>query len=282
MVERFSARPERPESKFKIIIDEQSLAWNKERQLERGDKKRTLYASDYGQCMRKIFFSHFPDEFDQGEFDPRTLRIFHNGEDVHRRLQDYLTKANIAFLEEVDVPRDELNVHGRCDGLAMMHNKFHVLEFKSINSDYVQGPKDEHEGQISWYMHMFELMRQDLREEFSMPDGMSLTQEQLKDTVSSLRRKFDELTVVEKMLLLSESEVQGELIYEAKGTQQIFAFPVQLDAGRFEKIRNWFKEMQQFVDKKERPEVRYDKRKYPCQWKNGSCQFFKECYGEDP
>lgn len=270
------------ESPFKIILDEQSVAWNEERQRERvaaGKTERSLYASDVFQCSRKVWFQFFPDRYPTEGFDPRVLRIFHNGESVHERLSEYFAKSDVVFLEEEDVPRDVLGVHGRCDGVALLQGRFFVLEFKSINRRTVYQAKEEHVGQLMWYMYMWECERVRLREEFGVPEGMSYGEEDLC-VMSGDERGWSDLSMVERMLLLSEGEVRGEVIYESKQTQSLFHFPFELDMVLVEKVKKWFEDVQYHVDMERMPHVRYDKNKFPCRWRGGQCAYWEVCHGD--
>lgn len=280
MVRRIDARNGNGyDSPFKEIIDEQSIEWNLERVRERGNKPRAKYASDYGQCMLKTWHEFFPNQFEKADFDARTIRIFHNGEDVHTRLASYFHKAaNVVFLEEVDVPRDHLDVHGRCDGIALKNDIFWVLEFKSINRISLTSAKEEHEGQLTWYMHMWDLLRTDLHEEFNLLPELAYTEDQLQDAVSVRGRPFKDLPLQEKMLLLS-AKIKGEVIYECKPNQAIFHFPLELEQTRVAKVRNWFETLQWHIDTKRPPTVKYDKNKFPCSWRGGACAYWDVCHG---
>ncbi|MBR9700901.1 hypothetical protein GOV11_03485 [Candidatus Woesearchaeota archaeon] len=282
MVKRFVTKKGGEITPFKIILDEQSVAWNEARNRERGDRPRTLYASDYGACMKKIWCQFFPKKFPTEPFPPRLLRIFHNGESVHERLAQYLHNSELTFLEEVDIPRDDLDVHGRADGLAMQSGRFHVLEFKSMNVRSVYVVKEEHEGQCMWYMHMWENLRLDLRDEFGFKDpDVAYEEDEIKTFNSDLGRKYDELTIVEKMLLLSNGPVKGEVIVESKQTQEIFAFPIELDQGKIAKVRKWFEQLAWFVEMEKMPTVRYDKKRFPCSGSWGKCSYYDVCYGKE-
>lgn len=279
MVERFDARKVE-DSPFKVILDEQSLAWNEARTIARGAKPRSLYASDYGQCMRKVFFQFFPLEYPVSEdVDPRMMRIFHNGEQVHERLQSYLANAGILFQAEVDVPRDDLDIHGRCDAVALLENRFYVLEFKSINLPSIYQIKEEHRGQCSWYMWIWEKRRAELRAFWEIPEGIALEESELQELVGLER--WNETPLVDRMLLLSTGEVLGEVIYESKGTQALTHFPLQIDQGFITKVRLWYQQLKLHIDAKIVPEVRYDRSKFPCQFGSAQsrCQFWGLCHG---
>lgn len=273
-------------TKLKKVIDKQSIAWNDARVAERGDKKRSLYASDYGQCMRKTWYQFFPEDYPTGDFDPRTLRIFHNGEDVHERLSSYLrNEVDIDFSDEIDIPRDNLNVHGRCDGICTVDERAVVVEFKSINRKTVYEAKEENVGQLMWYMTMWRMLRDDLRADFGFAPEALLVEKELNGKVGNSGRKIEDLSKEEKWILFTQGDVQGELIYESKQTQEVYHFSFEYDVEKVEKVRLWFQQVDWHVAHKKMPAVRYDKGKFPCSWgKNnsqGKCQFYEVCHGKD-
>lgn len=243
---------------------------------ERKKVRSSLYASDYGQCMRKIFFSFFPDVYGVERLEPRTLRIFQNGEWMHSRLGKYLeVDGTLGFLDEVDVPRDSLDVHGRCDGLCIVNGQGVVVEFKSINKEFVEKPKDEHVGQLTWYMHMWSKRRKELKAELGYGEF---------DLIEYLPQ---DLTDAETWLLMIQGPIAGEIVYESKQNQEFFHFPVDYDESRVEKVRLWFEQMKWHIDNDAVPDIRYKKGYYPCQWGDsrlgsyGRCPFYKVCWPED-
>ena len=271
------------ETPLKAVINEQCMLKNTE---DRNGKVRTdMYASDYGQCPRKIYFSFFPDEYAPEELSPRVIRIFQNGESVHERLSEYLSRdPEIQFHEEVDVPRDELEVHGRCDGICLKDGKFIVAEFKSINRPTVYEVKDEHKGQIEWYMGMWDLHRRRLRGLLALPkDGGFVTEAEVEAAMEILEDPKD----YEKMLLLSQGPICGEVIYESKQNQEIFSFPVEYSDEHFQKVKLWYQQLKWHLDNKKPPERKYFKGSFPCSWgslarKNfGKCPYYDVCWGSD-
>jgi hypothetical protein len=278
MVKRFIPTGDGHATHLKRIVDAQSVAKNLEHKKVRG----SLYASDFGQCPRKVWLQHFADEFPpDGDVDARTARIFANGDAVHERLGAYLhADPTLNFVDEINVPRDELDVHGRCDGLATIHDQELVVEFKSINKATLSEPKYEHVGQVSWYMYQFTRLRADLRAEFGVVDVM--TEEDFQQP-SAKGRLFTELSDVEKRLLLSQGDIVGELIYELKSTQHTVHFPVEYDESRCSAIYDWFAVLKHQVAAKTLPMVKYDAGKFPCGWGRGAsagrCSFWEYCHG---
>jgi len=264
-------------SPFHEIIDRKSREFN----VARGKARTSLYASDFGQCPRKVFYGMYPEVFPAEEIDARTARIFANGESVHTRLQKYLAdEERIEFESELNVPRDELDVHGRCDGTAFHEGRVFILEFKSINKMVVDEAKSEHIGQIMWYMGMFEKVRRELREEFDVePFDIVVDVDELVSVKDG--RMGESLTNLEKNLLRASGPVMGEIMYEAKPSQDIFTFPVEYDEKKFQNIRAWFAEVKRAVESGVRPQVRYKPQYYPCAWSVSKCPFFDLCYGDD-
>lgn len=268
------------------VIEKQTLAWNQARMDERGERKRSMYASDYGQCLRKTWFNFFPKEYPVESFDPRVLRIFHNGDNVHERLSEYFRKEkSIGFEDEIDIPRDHLEVHGRCDGICTVDGQAVIVEFKSINRSIVYTAKEEHEGQVMWYMMMWRMLRNDLKKDFGFKETDQVTELDIRDMESLSGRKLWDLNKYERWILFTQGEIRGELIYESKQNQQVFCFPIPYDEDKAKKIRLWYDQLKWHVDNKMKPNVKYDKEKFPCQWGRGSahgqCPYFEECWGKN-
>jgi hypothetical protein len=276
-VVRRSKCEEEYSSVIKDIIEQKSKDVNAAKK-----KIRTaLYASDIYQCQRKVFYQFFPDVFNTEDIDGRTARIFANGEDVHVRLSSYLkSEERIEFEDEVNIPRDNLDVHGRCDGIALIKNLFFVVEFKSINKIKVTQSKEEHQGQLQWYLGMWEMCRLELRNEFGIEDG-ELVYDPLVLHSDKTGRTGKDLSSVECKLLRATGPVVGEIIYECKPNQNIDPFLIECDSDKFQEIKKWFTEVKNAVDSGIRPEVKYDKMKFPCNWYVSKCSYWDYCHGED-
>lgn len=275
MVERFTVRPGLA-SPFKDIIDEQS----QRKSAERKKVRNALYASDVFQCQRKVFMQFFPEVFPGELIDGRTARIFQNGEDVHVRLGNcFHADDRVDFYDEVQVPRGELDVHGRCDGVAELQGQVYIIEFKSINKPTVDAPKEEHVGQLTYYLHVFEGRRAELRKDFGVLDGEIVDATRVGDLASGSGRDFATLEPVDKLLLLSPGVIRGELVYECKPTQELFHFPVEYDAKMAEKVVLWFKQLREYLQSGEMPRAMHDGAKFPCKWRNGACAYYEFCHG---
>lgn len=270
-------------TRLKQIMDKEAVAVSME-----GQKVRSaLYASDYGQCMRKQWMQFFPEEYQpEVPMTPRTARIFQNGNAVHERLSGYLHRVKkLNFREEIDVPRDELEVHGRCDGLMELDDQFMVVDFKSTNRNMIRQAKDEHIGQITWYMMMWKKLRKDLKEDFGFKEHDVISAKDLVGVESLSGRTLQDLSDIDKMLMFTQGEIRSELIYESKPTQNTYHFPVDYDEDRAEKVKLWFQQLDWHVRSKVRPNVHWDKAKFPCKWGSspstaGRCPFYDYCWGE--
>lgn len=277
MVRRFQVAGSMNHTFLKDVIDRQSVLKNQEKKKVRG----SLYASDFGQCQRKVFFQFFPEKYKpDSEIDARTARIFDNGNAVHERLGDYLKREeSLDFRDELDVPRDELDIHGRCDGICTVNDQAIVVEFKSINKDFVEEPNYEHVGQLTLYMGMMRKLRQDLYDDFGLSDPVDM--EDLK-TPSASGRILDTLTPLERWLLLTQGEIKGEIIYESKPTNEVYCFPLEWSEDKFKSIHLWFEQVKWHVDNNQVPNVKNYASKYPCSYgRHSRCPYYSICWGDN-
>jgi CRISPR/Cas system-associated exonuclease Cas4 (RecB family) len=279
MVMRFKVGASGNDTKLKQIVDKQTHLVNEERRA--GKVRTSLYASDYGSCPRKVYFQFFPNEYAAEKPDARQLRIFQNGDKVHERLGHYLKREeSLDFHDEIDVPRDELDVHGRCDGTCTVDEQAVVVEFKSINKDFVDRSKEEHQGQLMWYIHMFKQLRVRVKQRLGLGEFDVVPEDVAADLLVD-----EAYTRVEKWLALTQGEIRGEIIYESKGNNETFHFVLDYDADKAQLIKDWFAKVKEHVEKKEIPNVRYDPGYFPCSWSGksgaGRCPYFNICYGEN-
>jgi hypothetical protein len=278
MVLRFKIEPV-GKTALKNIIDRQSVAANQEKKKVRS----SMYASDVGACMRKVWFDFFPEKYGTDkEIEPRLARIFENGNAVHERLGGYLKREeSIDFRDELNVPRNELDVHGRCDGICTVGGVGIVVEFKSINKEEMDGPKEEHVDQLTWYLGMFGTLRDELFEDFGFEKDSVLVEEDFIGQQSASGRTLDTLTPTEKWLLLTQG-LKGELIYESKRTNETYHYSVDFDPARFRKVGLFFEQLKWHVDIVLLPNVKYRPSAFPCAWgKPGTgsrCAYFDLCY----
>jgi hypothetical protein len=193
-------------------------------------------------------------------------------------------QAEINFRDEIDVPRNELDVHGRCDGICQINDQAIVVEFKSINKNIVYEPKEEHVGQLTWYMGMWKKLRDDLKEDFGFDKDAVVRESDLVGMEGASGRIASELNDIERWLIFTQGEMRGEIIYESKSTNQTYHFPIIYDEAMFKKVQVWFQQLEWHVKHKQFPAVRYDKTLFPCQWGSGAtfgrCAYYEHCWGK--
>jgi len=114
-------------------------------------ERKYLYVSDIFQCQRKIMLEY--NKLETKGFDARTLRVFDNGNKVHERVIKYLADAGYEPEEEITIPENVPNIHGRLDAKIIDGGKPKIVEIKSINMRNVTEAKPEHVAQLMIYMH---------------------------------------------------------------------------------------------------------------------------------
>jgi len=129
--------------------------------LDNQENKKQLhfYVSDAGKCPRAIFFKlkNAPQE----KADPRILRIFEHGEQLHHNLYNILYRLKIGIVTEIPIPPQEI-VSGRADAILCLNGENYVLDIKSMNSmifKNLTAPKIENVYQIQLYMHFFDIKK---------------------------------------------------------------------------------------------------------------------------
>lgn len=125
--------------------------------------------SQAGVCQRANYYARMGYQSD-GSIEPRTRRIFNNGDGVHERLQTYLENCGVCLMREVPVLCDPYKIQGHTDGLVRISKEeLGILEIKSINSNgysNLKGPKEEHKLQAMVYLYCCEERRKDLRSKY--------------------------------------------------------------------------------------------------------------------
>jgi CRISPR/Cas system-associated exonuclease Cas4 (RecB family) len=122
---------------------------------QRNKEQTRFYITDAGKCPRAVFFKfkNAPKE----PTNPRIMRIFEHGENIHRSIFNVLYRLKIGVTTEIPIPPQEI-VSGRADAILCMDNENYVLDIKSINSMIFRNlgsPKEENIYQIQLYMHFF-------------------------------------------------------------------------------------------------------------------------------
>lgn len=138
---------------LKELIDQFYLENQKNKEQTR------FYITDAGKCPRAVFFKfkNAPRE----AMDPRIMRIFEHGENIHRSIFNILYRLRLGVVTEVPIPSQEI-ISGRADAILCVGNENYVLDIKSINSMIFKNmlaPKEENVYQIQLYLHYFNIKK---------------------------------------------------------------------------------------------------------------------------
>jgi hypothetical protein len=170
---------------------------------ERPKDKRAIHCfhpSTLHKPVDYLFKAYFEGN-DGNAFDPRVLRVFDNGHQVHDRLQKYL--HNIGILKELEVPIEnkEYEIRGHTDGILEIESKTGVLEIKSINSMgfySLYQPKNDHLIQINIYMFCLDIPRGLLL--YENKDNQELKEFFVKQDPLILNPILDKIRIVQGMI----------------------------------------------------------------------------------
>lgn len=157
---------------------------------DRREGRDHFYISDAGKCPRKVYFKF--KGAPRAKRDPRVLRIFDEGDQVHLRLMGVLTSLGILKASEVDIPPRQL-ISGRADAIVGIDggDQLCVVDFKSISSygfDRLDSPKSNHRKQLQLYMHYFKI-----------PRGILLYENKNNQKLKEFVLRYDQ-ALVEKLL----------------------------------------------------------------------------------
>lgn len=138
---------------LKELIDQFYLENQKNKEQTR------FYITDAGKCPRAVFFKfkNAPRE----PLEPRIMRIFEHGENIHRSIFNILYRLRMGVVTEVPIPSQEI-ISGRADAILCMGSENYVLDIKSINSMLFRkltAPKEENIYQVQLYMHYFNIKK---------------------------------------------------------------------------------------------------------------------------
>lgn len=158
-----------------------------------------FYITDAGKCNRSVFFKF--KNVPRKKMEPRILRIFDHGEQMHRNIFSVLYRLKIGVTTEVSIPTQEI-VSGRADAILSINNENYILDIKSMNSSVFRnltGPKQENLYQIQLYLHFFNIKKgillyidkdqQELKEFFVEYDSQLC--QQLLDNFKNLQNKIN-------------------------------------------------------------------------------------------
>ena len=126
---------------------------------QRNKEQTRFYVTDAGKCPRAVFF-----RFKNAPREPveaRIMRIFENGEHIHRNIFNILYRLRIGVTTEIPIPPQEI-ISGRADAILCINNENYVLDIKSMNSMIfrkLMEPKEENVYQIQFYLHYFNIKK---------------------------------------------------------------------------------------------------------------------------
>jgi hypothetical protein len=205
--------------------------------------------SSAGGCSRSIYYSRTGVEQD-GTLEPRTRRIFNNGDHVHDRLQEYLEKSGALLMREVPLINVSYQIQGHTDGfMKVTQDELGILEIKSINDNgftSLKDAKDEHKAQAMIYLYCAEERRLHLRNKYINGGAFSLSTTTRSKYYASRYKHFvsgSKFTKEEKIemqvklglmadtILFNTSKPITKVIflYENKNNQELKEFVVERD-----------------------------------------------------
>lgn len=220
------------------------------------------HPSAFHQCLRSQYYDRVGKIPNNSVIAPRVRRIFENGQDVHDRLQLFLTKAGILLQDEAPIFSSDLEVLGNTDGIIKLGKGLGVLEIKSINHcDFIKlvEPKPEHIRQVSIYMYVLEDIRshlcadlptykEDLRKEYLSQLAPSLTEKQRERRLEG----FDKL-----LNLLEEYKeypiTQCSVLYENKNNQDLKEFIIDWNWNIMNEIESTYNALNCYVEEGQLP-----------------------------
>ena len=254
--------------------------------------------SQAGGCPRASYYSRIKAEKDSNLSDPRSIRIFNNGDHVHSRLQQYLLEEGTLLMDEVPLRHEEYNIQGHTDGLGKIKGseELFVLELKSINDKgftSLKGAKPEHISQGFTYLFCLEERRKFLRNKYKTVEAFEKDKKALVSYYKSLyphtkdgrkHTKEEKLAFKVKchlkadLLLLNSSTPIKKVIflYENKNDQELKEYAVNMDSEVMDNLLSGFKYINDCVYEKivpKRPEG-CTKSGFACKY----CDYKIECY----
>lgn len=257
--------------------------------------------SQLGKCLRALYYSRTGAQRD-GVPEPRSQRIFDNGDGVHDRLQGYLLEAGVLLLDEIPVHDDEHNIHGHTDGLGWLTKDVEagVLEIKSINSRgfaELTKPKPEHVTQGLSYLSTLERHRAELHVVYPTLRAFNSMKSVLQRRVKYAKyyqhmkggRKYtrEEKIAFQVDRCMKSDEILYNLpgplctvvfLYENKDTQELKEYPIHLrdHLGEVAGLYSDLDLLERCVSEKEPPERGFSsKNDFACRY----CDFRVECWG---
>jgi hypothetical protein len=223
-----------------------------------GDRKNvTNSPSGALGCSRANFYQR--QGIAREPVDARVRRIFDNGHGVHERLQKYMIKMGILYMDEVPLVNEEWEIQGHTDGIMSLTKskiEVEILEIKSINSrqfSALKKAKEEHEAQANVYMFVAEEHRKMLKERYvtfqsfkkseffrrlkyrkrylHLEDGSNYTREE------KIKHKVEQHITMDNILYNVQKPItRAVILYECKDTQELKEFIVSKNEELLEEV----------------------------------------------
>ena len=251
--------------------------------------------SQAGVCQRANYYARMGYQQD-GSIEPRTRRIFNNGDFVHERLQTYLENAGICLMREVPVLYDPLTIQGHTDGIVRItKEEIGILEIKSINSNgfsNLKEPKAEHKLQAMVYLYCCEERRKYLRSTYQTEEEFKKSKiariqyytkhyQHFKDGSKYTRKEKIRMQVklglqADELLWNTPRPITKVVfLYENKDNQDLKEYTVTRDNEVLDYILDRYAELNEAIASETIPDREGTSKSCPtCRW----CNFKLECF----
>lgn len=253
-------------------------------------------------CLRANYYARNKYDSD-GSLDPRSFRIFNNGDGVHDRLQNYLEKSGILLMREVPIINDPYQIQGHTDGYLTLAKKrditteVGILEIKSINSNgftNLKAPKDEHIEQAMVYLYASEERRLYLRKKYKTEKAFnsSIAVHNRKNYYKKHYQHFksgSKYSKEEKVQMQIDLGLRADKIlwncpkpvtkciflYECKDNQELKEYVVVRDEEVIERVLDRFEQQNGYCERQELPPREGTSKSCgTCKW----CNYKIECW----
>ena len=251
--------------------------------------------SQAGVCQRANYYARMGYQQD-GSIEPRTRRIFNNGDGVHDRLQGYLEQAGVCLMREVPVLCDPYTIQGHTDGLVRISKEeIGILEIKSINSNgftNLKEPKPEHKLQAMVYLYCCEERRKYLRSTYKTEEEFKASKifrvqyytkhyQHFKDGSKYTRKEKIRMQVklglqADELLWNTPRPITKVVfLYECKDNQDLKEYTVTRDNEVLDYILNRYAELNEAIANEQITEREGTSKSCPtCRW----CNYRLECF----
>lgn len=182
-------------------IDDYLKARPKEKRATRCFHPSTLH--EPAEYLLEAYLNREPER----DFSSQLLRVFDNGHDVHKRIQNYLHELGILKEIECPVENREYEIRGRVDGILEIDGKKGVLEIKSINSQGFYGlfePDEKHLIQVNVYMFCLEIPRGVIL--YENKDNQDLKEFFVKQNPEVIQPVLEKIKLVQNWILMGKVE----------------------------------------------------------------------------